>query len=118
MNEASDGARSPCIAAASGRVVLPATSRRLSLMGSLGWASAAPEPHAGNSDGDIAIELLSEVVTWLVLVWFGRQRGMKSWVFDGLYFFKAPWTVFSVLGAVGGCRVLRCGRSGGPPPRD
>ena len=76
MNEASDGARSPCIAAASGRVVLPATSRRLSLMGSLGWASAAPEPHAGNSDGDIAIALLSEVVTWLVLVWFGRQRGM------------------------------------------
>ena len=82
------------------------------------WAGAALKPHAGNSDGHTAIELLSEVVTWLVLVWFGRQRGMKSWVFDGLYFFKAPWTVFSVLGAVGGCRVLRCGRSGGPPPRD
>ena len=38
----------------------------------LGWAGAAPKPHAASSDPDTAIELLSEVVTWSVLVWFGR----------------------------------------------
>ena len=48
------------------------TGRRLSLLTYLGWAGAVPKPHAGNNDGDTAIELLSEVVTWLVLVWFGR----------------------------------------------
>ena len=40
--------------------------------------------HTGCSDGDTAIELQSEVVTWSVLVWFARQRGMKNWVCDGL----------------------------------
>ena len=40
-------------------------------------------PHAGSSDGDAGIEVLSKVVTWFVLVWFGRQRGMKNWVNDG-----------------------------------
>ena len=57
-------------------------------MGSLEWADAAPEPHAGSSDEDAAIELLSEVVTWLnlVLVWFGMQRGMETRVCDGLDF--------------------------------
>ena len=85
----------------------------------VGWHNPeAPSLAAAKGIQDTAVDLVSEEVTWLVLVWFGRQRGMKSWVFDGLYFFKAPWTVFSVLGAVGGCRVLRCGRSGGPPPRD
>ena len=111
-------------------------------MGSLGWAGAAQKPHAGGSDGDTAIELpskvvkhsseascgqqlrgysdtaielLSEVINCLVLVWFGRQRGMKNWVCDGLDF---------VLGAVGGLlcargrRVSRCGPSGGPASRD
>ena len=68
-------------------------------MGSLGWA--ALRPHAGSSDGDTAIELLSELVTWSVLVRFGRQRGMKRWVWDGLDLFEAPWAVYSVLGAVG-----------------
>ena len=46
-----------------------------------------------SSDGDTAIQLLSEVVTWSVLVWFGKERGMKSWVWDGLDFSQ---------GAVGG----------------
>ena len=114
-NEASDGARPPWSAAASGRLVSPALDRRLSLLGSLGWAGAAPKPHAASSDADTAIELLSEVVTWSVLVWFGRQRGMKSCVCNGLDPF---------LGAVGGLlcargrRASRCGRSGGPASRD
>ena len=64
-------------------------------MGSLGWAAAAPKPHAGNSNGDTAIEFLSEVATSLVLVWFGRQRA------TALIFFEAPKAVYSVLGAVG-----------------
>ena len=86
-NEASDGALPPRSAAASDRLVLPALDRRLSLSGCLGWAGAAPKPHAGNSDADIAIKLLSDVVTWPVLVWFERQRGMNNWVCDGLDFF-------------------------------
>ena len=85
-NEASDGALPPRSAAASGRLVLPDWDRKLSLLGCLGWAGAAPKPHAASSDADAAIELLSEVVTWLVLVWFGRQRGTESWVCDGLDF--------------------------------
>ena len=85
-NEASNGALPPRSAAASGRLVLPASDRRLSPLGSLGWAGAAPKPHAVSSDAGTAIEFLSEVVTWSVLVWFGRQRGMKSWVCDGLDF--------------------------------
>ena len=83
-NEASDGALPPRSAAASGRLVLPGSDRRLSLFGSVGWAGAAPKPHAASSDADTAIEVLSDVVTWLVLVRFGRRRGMKNWVCDGL----------------------------------
>ena len=100
-NEASDGAHAPRSAAASGKLVVPASDRRLSLLGCLGWAGAALKPHAASSDPDTAIEVLSEVVTSSVLVWFGRQSGMKSWVCDGLDFFKAPWAVYSVLGAAG-----------------
>lgn len=63
---------------------------------------AAPAPHAGSSDRCTAIELLSEVVTWPVLVWFGKQGGLKNWVCDKtLYFFLAPRVVYSVPGAVG-----------------
>ena len=62
-NEASDGKRPPRSAAATDRLFLPASARRLSLLGSL---------------GDTAIELVSEVVTWLVLVRFERRRGMKN----------------------------------------
>ena len=86
-NEASDGALPPRSAAANGRLVLLALDRRLSLSVCLGWAGAAPKPHAANSDADTAIKFLSEVVTWSVLVWFGRQRGTKNWVCDGLDFF-------------------------------
>ena len=71
-------------------------------MGSLGWDGSAPKPHAASSDADTVIELLSESVTWSVLVWFGRQRGIKKL---GLrrpsFFFEAPWAVYSVLGVVG-----------------
>ena len=86
-NEASDRALPPRSAAASGRLVLPASDRRLSLLGCLGWAGGAPETHAASGDVDTAIVLLSEVVAWSVLVWLGRQRGMKNWVCDGLDFF-------------------------------
>ena len=44
-HEASDRASTLRIAAASGRLVLPAPVRRLSLLGSLGWAGAAPKPY-------------------------------------------------------------------------
>ena len=50
-------------------------------------AGAGPQPHAGSSDEDTAIERPSEVVTWSVLVWFARRRGMKNWVWDGLVTF-------------------------------
>ena len=70
-------------------------------MGSLGWDGAAPKPHAGSSDGNTAIELLSEVVTWLVpgVVWEAK-RDEKLGV-TALIFFKVPWAVLSVLEAVG-----------------
>ena len=67
----------------------------------MSWAAgAAPKPHA-RSDGGIATDLLIEVVTQSVLVWFARQRGMKKWVCDGLETFLASRVVYSVLGAVG-----------------
>ena len=101
-NEASDGALPPLSAAASGRFVLPALDRRLSLSGCLGWAGAAPKPHAANSDADTAIKLLSEVVTWSVLVWFRRQkRDEKLGLRRPCFFLEVPWAVYSVLGAVG-----------------
>ena len=76
-NEASDGAHAPRSAAASGKLVVPASDRRLSLLGCLGWAGAALKPHAASSDPDTAIEVLSEVVTSSVLVWFGAKRDEK-----------------------------------------
>ena len=67
-NDASDGNRPARSNAATGGSFLSAPARRLSFLGFPGWADAAPKPHAGSSDGDAAIELLSEFVTWLVLV--------------------------------------------------
>ena len=63
--------------------------RRGYLARGMSWvAGVDPKPHAGSRDGDTAIELLSEVVTCSILVWFARQRWMKnSWVCDGLVFF-------------------------------
>ena len=81
-----DGSRPPRSVAASGRLTVPASDSRLSLLRSFGWAGAALKPHAASSDADTAIELPREVVTWSVLVWFGK-RGMKNWACDGLEFF-------------------------------
>ena len=87
INKAIDMAVPPRSAAANARLVLPSSERRLSLLGSLEWADAAPKPHAASSDTDTAIELLGDVVTWSVLVWLGRRRGLKNWVCDSLDFF-------------------------------
>ena len=75
-------------------------------MGYLGWAGAAPKPRAGSSDGDATIDRLSELVTWLMLVWFGGQRGMQNWVCDG------P-DVFSGAANGLGCVILRSMAYGG-----
>ena len=93
----------------------PARPARLSLLGSLGWASADPKPHTGSSDGDTAIELVSEVVTGLVLVWFGRQRRTTNWVCDGFDFFRGA---ADGLGCTKGLRRSRCDCSGGPTSRN
>ena len=61
-NEVSDGKRPTRSAAATGRLFLPAPATRLSLLGSLGWVGADPEPHAG-SDWDTVVDRLSGVVT-------------------------------------------------------
>ena len=114
-NEASDGKRPPRSAADSGRLVSLASARRLSLLRFLGWADAAPKAHAGSSDGDTAIELLSEVVTWMVLIWFGRQRGMKNWVCEGPVFFQSA---ADSLGGAKDRRRSRCDGSGGPTSRN
>ena len=54
----------------------------------MSWgAGAAPKSHAGSSDGDTGIDILSEVLTRSVLVRFGRYGGMKNRVRDGLVFF-------------------------------
>ena len=76
-NETSDVKRPPRRnAAATGGLLLPAPTmlKRLSHLGTLVWADAAPKPYPGSSDGDTAIGILNEVVTCWVLVWFGRQR--------------------------------------------
>ena len=81
----------------------------------MSWmAGVAPKPHAGSNDGDTAIELLIEVATWSVLVWFGRQRGMKNWVCDGLGTFRGA---ANGLLCARGHRTSRCGCSGGPVSR-
>ena len=85
-NEASNGALPPRSAAASGRLVLPASDKRLSPSGCLGWADAAIRPHTASSDADRAIKRLSKVVTWSMFVWFGRHRRMKKWFSTALIF--------------------------------
>ena len=74
-NEASDGALPPRSAADRGKLVLPASDRRLSLMGCLGWAGAFPKPHVASSDPDTAIELISEVVTSSCSCGLGGKEG-------------------------------------------
>ena len=46
----------------------------IALVGRLGWLARprSPTQAADNIYGDTAIELLNEVVTWSVLVWFAR----------------------------------------------
>ena len=79
---------------------LPGPPKSLSLLGCRGWLAQPRSPTQ-----TAAIELLSEVVTWSVLVWFARQRGMKSCVGDGLVFFFRwrGWSrcYYSVLETVG-----------------
>ena len=74
-NETSDGKRPPRSAVATGGVFSPAPARRLSLLGCIGWAGAAPKPQGGSINGDVTTELLSEVVTWLVLVCVRGKEG-------------------------------------------
>ena len=102
-NEASDGARPPRGVAASGRFFLsvPAINRKLSLLGSLGRAGAAPKPHAASSDGDTDIKLLSESSPgWRSCGLEGKERWNIGFA-TALIFFEAPWAVYSVVGAVG-----------------
>ena len=61
-------------------IVSAGTAEEAVALGMSRMAGAAPKPHAGSTDGDTAIELLSEVVTWSVLVWLARKRWMKNWV--------------------------------------
>ena len=85
----------------SGRLFCAGTAEEAIALGTSWVAGAAPKPHAGNSDGDTAMDLVSEVVAWSVLVWFAGQREMKNWAGDGLVIFMAPRMGYSVLGAVG-----------------
>ena len=64
-----------------------------------GWRS--PEVPRRQQRRGYRYRLLSEVVAWSVLMWFGRQRGTKNWVCDGREFFKAPQVVYFVLGGIG-----------------
>ena len=51
-NEANDGKRPPQSPTATDIYFLPAPARRLSLLGSVGWAGVAPKPLAGSINGD------------------------------------------------------------------
>ena len=110
-NQASDGMRPPQSVATTGRLILPAPTWRLSLLGSLVWAGAAPKPHAGSSDGDTGIEVLSQVVTWLVLMWFREANRDKNRVCDALVFFLRA---ADGLGCAKSLRRSRCDCSCGP----
>ena len=68
-------------------IVSAGTAEEAIVLGTSWGPGAAPKPHAGSSDRDTAIELLREVVTWSVLVWFARRRGRKNWVCDGVVIF-------------------------------
>ena len=76
-NEKSGGSCPPRSAATSGRLVLAAQFLEAIARGMSRVAGAALEPHAGSNDGDTAIELLSEVVTRSVRVWFWEAN--KGW---------------------------------------
>ena len=96
-------------------VVSAGTAEEATALGMSWVTDTAPKPHAGSSDGDTAIDFLSKIVTWSVLVCFARQRGMKNSVCNGLVIF---------LGAADGPlsararRTPRCGCSGGPVSRE
>ena len=65
--------------------VFAGTSEEAIALGMSWLGSTAPKPHEGSSDGDRTIDYLSEVVTWSVLVWFPRQRGIQ--LCDGLLYY-------------------------------
>lgn len=53
---------------------MPASAGSLLPLGLLGWAGVATNSHAGNSDADKAVERLSMVVTWFMLVLFFEAK--------------------------------------------
>ena len=65
-------------------------------------AGAAPKNHAGNSDGDTAIELLIEVVTWVSarVVWEAK-RDEKLGLRPCFYLRRCWRSITLALGAVG-----------------
>ena len=95
-------------------IVSAGTAEEAIALGMSWVAGAAPKPHAGSSNGDTAIEFLSEVVTWSVLVCFSRQRGTKNWVCNGLVIF---WGAADGPLCARSRRTSRCGCSGGPVSR-
>ena len=89
--EASDGALPPRSTAASGRLVLPASDRTLSLLGSLGWAGAAPKAPRGQQRHGY-MDRTSERSRHLVgarVVW-GAKRDEKLGMRRPFILFKAP----------------------------
>ena len=84
-------------------IISAGTAEEAIALGTSWVAGVALKPHAGSSDGDTAIEHLSEIVTWSVLVWFARQRGMENWVCDGLVNVRgaADGLLCASVGAVG-----------------
>ena len=55
-------------------------------MGPLGWAAAAPKPHAGSSDGvsDRTFERIRHLVGSRRVVWEAKRDEKLNWVCDGL----------------------------------
>ena len=60
------------------QIVSAGTAGEAIALGTSWVAGAAPKPHADTSNGDTAIKLLTEAVTWSVLVWFARHEGWRT----------------------------------------
>ena len=98
------------------RLIVPCGTDEEAIALGRSWeAGTALRPHAGSSDGDTAIEGLSEVVTWSVLVRGLRLKRMKNLVCDDLV---VRWGAADNLFCVRGRRTSRCGWSGGSVSRE